>query len=277
MDKEIVTTGLTWTYFIVTAAVILINMVLGILITTSKVKPTRVLGISIILSTAAWGIRFAFYLFQMSASELQIYNSQTWVNLAIILIGIADIVLLCRYMHKNYGKRKIYIPVLILRLVPQTLGTFLIILVVNGLHLFKRDGGIHITLMTSVVALATSVAINIIIIRVFYGNRMREKVVPGYWKCHVVTFFWTVITSLFNIYEFHIILYGQDHRDAPIVEMWRTNGENISRLVSIIGALIALIMPVYIYMKVNRVSHYGVTDKEEPAYESAGALPETEE
>ena len=277
MDKEIVTTGLTWTYFIVTAAVILINMVLGILITTSKVKPTRILGIGIILSTVAWGIRFAFYLFQMSASELQIYNIQTWVNLAIFLIGIADTVLLCRYMHKTYGKRKIYIPVLILHLVPQTLGTFLIILVVNGLHLFKRDGGIHITLMTSVVSLATAVAINIIMIRVFYGNRMREKVVPGYWKYRVITFFWTVVTSLFSIYEIYIILYSQDHRDAPIVEMWRTNGENISRLVSIIGALIALIMPVYIYMKVSRVSHYGVTDKDEPAYESAESLPETED
>jgi len=208
-------------------------LVTGIMVTACKEKTVKFLGICFILESVSSMINGSKILILRS-----VMNAKTFANYSVsssyisAVCGLAALVCICVFIHKNYGKKLIYIPVLSVQ-VGGWLVSRVVVLLLN-----KTLGGQNIAAWISMTNLINSfvisAAVSIIIIVVFFKNRKNEKVIPQAWLCKIIALACSLFGLLFNcLYYMSMIMKMRVRYDLYI-----------SLIVSAFS-LSCLILPVY--------------------------------
>ena len=235
----------------------LAELVLGILVASNKVKPTKILGIGYIFAsvpilTGSLPQFIARYV--GSAVFARISAALSWTG-SICLLAASFCI--CMFIHKRYGKKLIYIPVMAVPVV-GSVASSLVALLLNRTAAPDRFLPIWITLTRSINNFITSAVAAVAIIIVLYRCRQKEDIVPSLWKMRLVVFVWSVLTfinsTLYYVYTLRAALIKQTRPDTFWLEYAHYN-ELIFLIINIVGSLIALIIPIYVFVMVCRASH----------------------
>ena len=181
-------------------------LVLGIMITAGKEKSVEVLGIGYIVKSVATimsGVSGFVSRTVTSASAYAGYSQATSYMTFLCTIGFLFCV--CFFLHKNYGKKLIYIPVMavhvggvfISRVVTMSLGRLLS----SGKDITKWIG-----ITNNIDNFVVEAAVAVIIIIVLYMNRKNEKVIPLAWLCKLIVLVSAALrTMIFVGYQLTLI------------------------------------------------------------------------
>lgn len=230
-------------------------LVLGILIAVNKIKQTRILGIGFIVTAAA-------SLFSISSTVLQRYVgvvlfskmsiAATFIAMAAELIAAFCI---CRYVHKNYGRKWVYIPVFVGKAY-TFLANFIIAYLLNkrGANILT---GYWINLSRTVNNFITGTVLAVILIIIFYKNRQTEKIIPGTWKIRLAVYIWSAISSAVTAFSYLYLtrLFRQTFKTiqgrmfVPPVALYYSTA-----VLETVGALVGLIFPIYVLVMARKAS-----------------------
>lgn len=224
----------------------------GIMIVVNEIRQTRVLGGGYIITAVSSAAVFTYNVL------LSFYNSEKVivygdaVMIGTLLCVFASSLCICIYLHKNYGKKYIYIPVLLLPI-------FGMIADAGAVLLLNRSyiSGIKYAMLTSlandVTNIATLTLISIVIIIVLYKNREKEKIIPKAWFVKGITVIWGIveIVAISIIYVSVIALAESGGYKGP--------SENTLILLSAVQAIdsiVAVIVPFYVLSRVRKASKH---------------------
>lgn len=238
------------------------TLVLGILIAAGRIKSTKILGVGFIVSAAA-------SLFAINSTVLQRYVgaavfskmsvASTFITMA---AGLVSYFCICRFVHKNYGKKWIYIPVFAAQIYTY-LANFVIA------YLLNKSGanaltGYWIVLSKTVNNFITGTVIAVIFIIIFYKNRTIEKIIPGTWKIRLAVYIWSVISSAVTAFSYLYLtrLFRQTSNSIhgrmfiPPVALYYSTA-----VLEMVGALVGLIFPIYVLVMVRKASRRDAPDQ----------------
>ncbi len=249
---------LFWIRNVFQLASIAVIIVMGILIVVSKVKPTKILGVGYLISSFSSLLTVAFTLLSYFAAFEKIYKLRAPLTVLSCFCTIGSLVCICIFLHKSYGKSKVYIPILAIELGTWVLSIGAVGIVNRLTSVFGTKRGLTITMIQSFTGFATSAAISIIIISILYSNRQKEMIIPHAWLIKIITLIWAFLYFLFTLFTNYITLsVSQSYKYGnPFIEFWNTCGGFIYCAVSVLVSLVSLIMPIYIYMSTRRASDY---------------------
>lgn len=176
----------------------ILGLVFGIIITGSKTTRIRLLGISFIfmsvyallsvLGTYAGGV--------LAAQYAAISVVLTFLEVILMTLSLF---FLCRFLHKSYGKKNIYIPLMALQIagfiVPRVIIIFL-----NKTSGLKEMGETTPFMLYSISSLVTGTAVAVIVIIMLLKNRNIEKVIPSYWIFRIIMLILFLINAGIEIF-----------------------------------------------------------------------------
>lgn len=234
-------TCLNWLVPVITGLAIL---VFGIIITSKPVQSTKTLGISCIFS-AVTGLMTSVSSFSWRYfGAEQVARFSVPYNAVVMLFSIMSLVFICMYIHKNYGVRLIYLPLLLIQIGGTVIDRVVAVLLSRAL-----GSGIKNTMWVNLVILiddfVISSVISIIIILVFRKYRDSEKVIPKAYLVRTVVLLCSVITSGINA-----LIYLLNIFDKTSIY----SGESLSMLNGIVSRGVALIFPLYVLIMVIKAS-----------------------
>ena len=235
----------------------LAGLVLGILIAANKVKPTRILGIGYIFASVpilTGSLPQFISRFVGAAVLARLSIALSWTG---YICALAFSLCICLYIHKRYGKKLIYIPVMAVPVVGM-FASAAVALLLNRTGNPNRLLPIWIALTKEINSFITATVASVAVIVVLYLNRKKEDIVPSLWKMRLIVYVWSVLTfinrTLYYVYTLRAALIKQTRPDPFWLEYAHYN-ELIFLIINIVGSLIALIVPVYIFVMVCRASH----------------------
>ena len=210
-------------------------LVTGIMVTAGKEKTVKFLGICFILESVGSFINGSRYLILRSGMNAKAFaNYSVGSSYISAICGLAALVCICIFIHKNYGKKPIYIPVLSVHV-----GGWLVSRVVMLLLSKAISGQAYaawLSLTSLINAFVISAAVNIIIIVMFFKNRKAEKVIPQAWLCESINLGCSFFGLLFNcLYYLCVIMKMNMYRDFDLYIY----------LIASAFSLASLILPVY--------------------------------
>ncbi|MBR3340735.1 MAG: hypothetical protein IKG30_03855 [Clostridiales bacterium] len=249
---------LFWMKIIIVFASALAGLIFGILIASNKVKSTKVLGIGIIISAAASIVSNA-HNFLIRYVNIEVYARYATLSSIVTLIAtFAGAICTCVFIHKNYGKKFIYIPVLLLRAGLIAVNYIVSMALSKSTSLSVPTLGYWISLTNEINNLVTGIVLAVIVIGIFYKNRNTEKVIPKYWFFKIISFIISCVLAFGRMISYSVLLaaaYGTGKADLNIfAQIWSGNTELISIWSELIGALAGLIIPIYILVMVRDYS-----------------------
>ncbi|SCW33033.1 hypothetical protein SAMN02910456_00597 [Ruminococcaceae bacterium YRB3002] len=257
MDSGLIVTGLYWCNLIIRAASILTVMVMGILIVLSRIKPAKVLGLGYIITSLSALSIYSSSIILHYVPEEHISMIQTAVSVFGALCSCGISICICLYLHRNYGSRKIYYPVLIIPVVSFVLSA-LTVRIFNRVIGTMYSDTLIISMIQTLISFAGSAAVGVIIIRVFYKNRHKEKIIPDMWILRIITIFWNCVTAVYTVMSYLMIIrYSKVFNEEEVNTLalfWIKNQDSIGLVAGIIGAVIGVIIPVYVFRRVRRLS-----------------------
>ena len=142
---------------------------MGIVVIISKVRQTKILGLSLILSSLAGIITCVYRLDSLSSNSGMIAGLRMLNTYANAVLSLAVSFCICFYIHKTYNKKSVYIPVFLIK-------TVIAFLINRG-----ADNGasrVLIPLIQSIISLPVFIVVSVILLMVFYKNRDIEKIIP---------------------------------------------------------------------------------------------------
>ena len=222
-----------YTPFIVGTAVI----VLGILITVNRNTYCRALGISSILS-GLQSILSACPRILLESGMGEMYGNISWVfNLSVMITGISSTIFLCLFFHRRYGKKFIYIPILLLGVGGSLINSIVAVLLGRTLG-GGQTSAYWISMVNTIDSFVISTATAVIIIIIFFRNRGGEKVIPKAWLVRLITLIiYAIETALVCCFYAYLI-----KNPGPI----QGSMETIYYLFTIIFSCARLILPAYV-------------------------------
>lgn len=235
----------------------LAELVLGILVASKKVKPTKILGIGFIIASVnmlTGNIPQFIARYVGSAVFARISAALSWTG---SICSLAASFCICLFIHKRYGKKLIYIPVMAVPVV-GSVASSLVALLLNRTAAPDRFLPIWITLTRSINNFITSTVAAVAIIIVLYRCRQKEDIVPSLWKMRLIVFIWSVIPFVNSTLYYAYVLVSSSkngiRRDPFWFEYGHYNGL-IFNLLNVLGCVAALIIPIYVFVMVCRASH----------------------
>lgn len=248
MGVDLLSAFFTWIYEIVGYGSSIACIVIGILIAVSKTKSTRPLGISYILSAlnTLMGYISGSLLHVLSIKE--IYGFQYTRTIISFALSLAATYFICRFIHKNYGKKFIYIPMFLFPVLTLVL-TFLSNHIFNRHKTWGDSTPYLVNLGNLAVSLLITTISTVIIVVILFKYRKSEKVVPYLWLLRILFLIWTYFNYAFTSTTVVIDMVNTDvpKRDlAPFVSFWMDNYSSTSNFLAIISSLISLIVPLYV-------------------------------
>lgn len=248
MGVDILSVLFNWVYEIIRYGSAIAGVVIGILIAVCKTRSTRPWGIATMLSAiiTIMGFISGSLINVLSAREMSGFQySRTIITFA---LSLATTYFICRFIHKNYGKKFIYIPMFLLPVL--TLGlTFLSNRIFNSHKTWGSDIGYLLNLGNLAVSLISTTISNLIIIIVLFKFRKKEKVVPYLWLLRIFFYIFTCFSYAFTSTALVIDMVNSDvpKRDlSPFASFWMDNYSTMNMFLGIISALISLIIPLYV-------------------------------
>lgn len=230
-------------------------LVFGVLVFVNKIKQTRILGASFVilgLQSMLNGLVNAAQPFFGNA----FYAKASMVNNIFgMLANIAIMFCICFYIHKNYGKKLIYVPVFAITAVDRIASTVVSVLLNSSVK--GALSAYWINLVINVNSFISGTAIAVIILLVFYQNREKEKIIPHTWKIRIILYAYFVLQMLYIICAYLIMIkVAKDHSYDPggIIGMLFGGGNSyiILMLFDILGISVNLIFPVYVFVSLLR-------------------------
>lgn len=243
-------------------------LILGIIITCIKVKETRFLGLSVIfagLSSIVSSVHY--FLFHYMGSDTAARLNST-IPYYVLLLTLSGYFFICFYVHRNYHKKFIYIPMMAIP-VAGNLITIGATRLVNMLF-YQYGDDINWSFRTSLVnnlfSLIISAAILILLYCVFKSNRKLEKYVPHYHTICLITLIWNCIYYGFYIlYNASMLLMTNTRYDPSfIIKTLQRRAYVIIGLNTMLNALVSLILPIYILIMVIKARRAAVEKETAP-------------
>ena len=227
---------------------------LGLLILFNRVKSTRILGAGYIITAFSMAAVFMynFALFKFGAEEVVQYGDP--VMIGTVICAFLSSLCVCIFIHKNYGKKFIYVPILLLPLAAVAVSTLLSLLLNILLHKTSLNGfeyAMLVSLVSDVSNFASIMIAAIIITVVLRRNREKEQVIPKAWKAKTVTVIWNAIAILAIIVTYLSVIAAARsgsntiNSDNPVV---------VLTFIQAVDSLVSLVVPIYVLVRVKKVS-----------------------
>ncbi|MBP5261615.1 MAG: hypothetical protein J6Z43_05775 [Clostridiales bacterium] len=252
--NDMIFTILYWTYNISRALAVLSVLVLGILITAGKVRSVKVLGISSIITAIQSGVSFAATISAHFCSDQMISSLYTASSLIGSICTIGGFVCICLFLYRNYGARRVCIPIVIVTVLSNVLS-------IIALFILRSTGSSRalpyvISIVQTTIYLVGAAVVDIIIIMVLYRNRQREKVVPKFWVLKVIMLLWTVVSYALNTISYAVLISAADLRSVNeltgFAGFWNSNQDIIFAIFGILGAVLSVLVPAYVFAMVRK-------------------------
>ncbi len=228
-------------------------LVIGIMVVAGKVKSTRIFGVSFIFSGIALAVTFVFNFLLRYINQEMLVRMSYVTSITSLVSKFAVALCICIFFHKNYGKKYIYIPIMLIT-VAAPVANFIVTrgLLSSGMGLVSSYWVMLVQVVNEfVVGAATSV----ITISVFYKFRNVEKIIPKAWIAYTIKFIAGVCFSGFLIITYSMMVATNGMRQAELTGFagfWMANYETLNIYVDILSALTALVVPLYIVVMVYK-------------------------
>ncbi len=225
-------------------------LVIGILITTSKIKSTKILGIGYIISAALGFISDSLFILRSTLKSPELVASMSPINTVLSFMAtVAGLLCICLFIHRNYGYKWIYFPLLaqpVVSIISTLAFRFVLIRIAGSTQYIAGTG-----LSNAFTSLILGSVEALILILVFYKNRKAEKIIPHAWIIRIVSFCCSLILNVSSV-----IFYGKYFFSGA-------GGDNLYfALISkftmfqycflIFLSLVGLVMPVYILVMAKK-------------------------
>ena len=224
-------------------------LVIGIMIAANKTKQTKVLGIGYIITSISSGAVFFYNVLLLLSDTKEVVVYGDAVMIGTIICVLASSLCVCIYIHKNYGKKLIYVPVLLIPVAGLILeygATVTIAKLYNG---FVQS--MVISLVNDVTNFVSVTVMAIVILVVLYKNREKEKIIPKAWLVKTITVIGSVIEIAVICITYLAVIKSSEsegmmaYSDTTVV---------ILSMVQAMDSLVAIIVPVYVLSKVSKAS-----------------------
>ena len=228
-------------------------LVIGIMVVAGKVKSTRIFGVSFIFSGIALAVTFVFNFLLRYINQEMLVRMSYVTSITSLVSKFAVALCICIFFHKNYGKKYIYIPIMLITVAAPVAN----LIVTRGL-LNSGMGLVSsywVMLVQVVNEFVVGAAISVITISVFYKFRNVEKIIPKAWIAYTIKFIAGVFFSGFSIITYSMMVATNGMRQAEMTGFagfWMANYETLNIYVDILSALAALVVPLYIVVMVYK-------------------------
>lgn len=227
---------------------------IGLLILTNSFKSTKILGAGYIITASSMAAVFMynFALLKFDASEVVKYGDP--VMIGTLICAFISSLCVCIFIHKNYGKKLIYVPILLLPVAAVAVSALLSLLLNILLHKTSLNGfeyAMLVSLVSDVSNFASIMIAAIIITVVLYRNRKKEKVIPKAWIVKTVTVIWNAIAIL-AISVTYLSLIAATRSGSNMADS--DNSVVVLTIIQSVDSLVSLVVPIYVLVSVKKVS-----------------------
>ncbi len=160
-------------------------LVLGIMIAAGKEKSLRVLGIGYIVKAVPAIMSAVSNLVIRMISAKVFASFSVGTSYISLICSTGFLVCVCLFIHKNYDKKLIYIPILGVHIGGLIVSRVVTVLLVNVLNT-RKNYSAWISMTNTINNFVVDAAVAVIIIIVLYMNRKNEKVIPLAWLGEVI-------------------------------------------------------------------------------------------
>ena len=225
-------------------------LIIGMFIITGKINSTKILGIGFVISAILGFIFNVLNLIRNTAGSPELISTLSQItNVVSVIATLAGSICICIFIHKNYGCKWIYFPILAQPIVNA-------ISTVAFIYVFSRMGdAIHYVIGTGLSSGLTALVIGaveaVILIIVFYKNRNIEKIIPHAWIIRLVSFCFYLILPVSSVVFYTICLSA----GAGGADLYFDMSERFlifQYVYSFFNSLVSLALPVYILVMTKK-------------------------
>lgn len=209
----------------------------GLVTMICKPRTTKILGLSFALSSASHVLECVAQIVLKTEGDQAYVDFSSSIGLIQFALGIGAIVCLCIFIHKNYGKKLIYLPLLLIPLaeaVVTVITTFTL-----GHTLSAVALGYGVSIAGVVISFIFGAVISLIVIKAFFDNRDEEEVIPKAWLCKVIALVWSLIEAVLLTVIYASAMQSGISGQADMLRM----------LITVVTSIVSLILPLYVMIK----------------------------
>ena len=247
-------------YIFLPLAVAVALIVIGIIIIACRVKLTQFLGLYVLIPAAASLLYNISYIGMRYFGDSEKYAKLITPSSAVSSIGtLAGTFFLCLFIHKKYGNKFIYIP-LMLTPVIVTAATSITIGVLNRTLSQSITSGMRIiywqSMSSVILSFVGGIVSTVFVVLAFYRNKDKETVIPKAWLVRLIVFICSAFYTFFQIFYYGVNIasggaYEYDvHGGSAFFGDWYQISGKLSLFFGITNTLVALIFPVYVLIMV---------------------------
>ena len=192
----------------------------GLVTMICKPRTTKILGLSFALSSASLVLECVAQIVLKKEGD-----------------QIGAIVCLCIFIHKNYGKKLIYLPLLLIPLAEAVVTMITTITLGQTLSSFALGYGVSIAGV--VISFIFGAVTSLIVIKAFFDNRDEEEVIPKAWLCKVIALVWSLIEAVLLTVIYASAMQSGISGQADMLRM----------LITVVTSIVSLILPLYVMIK----------------------------
>ena len=224
-------------FYFVRPVIYLAITVFGFIILFSKTKSTRILGLSFVLTSFANLLECASIFVGRLCSQAVYMNYVNVERILQMVIMIAAPLCMCIFIHRNYGRKFIYIPLLILPVL-NNVARIAINKAFNSFGMPVNDFVMWTNTVNAINGFVIGAVSSVILIIVFYKNRKKEPVIPLTWIFEIVG----LAGSAFNTFLL-CIFYLTMYQDGKMASDFSNSAITTAGLMM---AMISMAFPVYV-------------------------------
>ena len=224
-------------FYLVRPVIYLAITVFGFIILFSKTKSTRILGLSFVLTSFANLLECAPFFVVRLCSQAVYMNYVNVESILQMVIMIAAPLCMCIFIHRNYGMKFIYIPLLILPVL-NNVARIAINNAFNSFGMPVNDFVMWTNTVNAINGFVIGAVSSVILIIVFYKNRKKEPVIPLTWIFEIAG----LAGSAFNTFLL-CIFYLTMYQDGKMASDFSNSAITTAGLMM---AMISLAFPVYV-------------------------------
>lgn len=214
-----------------------IAVLAGLITMLCKPKSTKILGLSFILSSASSILDCIAQIVLKTQGDQAYVDFSSSMGLIQFVLGIGAIVCLCIFIHKNYGKKLIYLPLL---LIPLAEAVVSIITALTLGHTLTADILMYgVSVSSVIIPFIFGAVSSLIVIKAFFDNRDDEEVIPKAWLCKVISLAWSFIVAVALTVIYVSAMQSEISGQADMLPM----------LIAVVTSVVALVFPLYVMIK----------------------------
>ena len=226
-------------YLYVRPFIVGIALLAGLITLLCKTKSTKVLGLGIVLSSVSSILDCIFQVMIKTTTAEAAYEFNSSAGIIQFFLLTGSILCLCLFIHKNYGKKLIYLPLLLIPLAEAALT--IVVARSLGNALSGDELGIRTSISTLIISCISGIITSLIVIHAFFTNRDEEEVIPKAWLCKVIALAGSVLQSATIL-----AIYLMQLQDKALSA---AQGDSLFMMTVFAGTLFTIVFPLYLMIK----------------------------